>query len=412
MSYTSSLTPKVVHIITRLDPGGLAENTLLTCQYLASRGWTARLAAGPGKRSETAKIGGSAVEVIPLPSLQRDPAPVADARALVQIYRLLRREKPAILHTHSAKAGILGRWAGLLARVPHIVHTPHGHVIYGYAKGIKNWAYLQAERLTAPLTDRLVALSEGERRESAEHGIGRLDQWVVIPSGIELTKLPAATRSSAPRQGPVKIGVVARLEPVKGLDILIRAAAILRAEAKTAHEARGDASANDFEVLVWGDGEQRQQLAALVESEAVGGLIRFVGTEEPAASFMERLDIYVQPSRNEGMGRALAMAQGLGLPVLATRVCGIPDIVRDGESGLLVDSDNPRDLALGLERLIRDAALRRRLAEGARRWIETADESGHPRFSVEAMLWHIERLYRQLARTSQRLPAARAQGPR
>jgi hypothetical protein len=129
---------KILHLITRLDPGGSAENTLLTCHHLAAGGWQAVLAAGPGWTGDMARVGEVSVPVLQIPSLRRDPSPLADLRAFWQIYRLLRRERPDILHTHSAKAGVLGRWAGRLARVPVIVHTPHGHVLYGYARGTKN----------------------------------------------------------------------------------------------------------------------------------------------------------------------------------------------------------------------------------------------------------------------------------
>ena len=127
----------------------------------------------------------------------------------------------------NAKGGILGRWVGRIARVPHIVHTPHGHVLYGYAKGFKNWVYLIAERATAPLTDRLVALSRGEMRESIEHGIGRADQWVVIPSGVPLKEPSGKALAAEEESGSstIKIGTVARLEHVKGIDLLVRAAA-------------------------------------------------------------------------------------------------------------------------------------------------------------------------------------------
>ena len=121
---------KVLHLITRLDPGGSAENTLLTCGYLAEQGWEVVLAAGPGKTEDVGWVEAAGVPAVIVPSLRRDPHPVADLRAFWQLLRLIRRERPDILHTHSAKGGVLGRWAGWLARVPHIVHTPHGHVLY------------------------------------------------------------------------------------------------------------------------------------------------------------------------------------------------------------------------------------------------------------------------------------------
>jgi len=376
---------KVLHLITRLDPGGSAENTLLTCHRLADAGWETLLASGPGQTDDDATVGDAQVPVTVVTAMRRDPSPINDLRALGQIYKILRRERPDILHTHSAKAGILGRWAGWLARVPVIIHTPHGHVLYGYAKGLKNWVYLLAERVTAPISDCLVALSEGEQRESAEAGIGRLHQWVVIPSGVDVDAL-RPTEHAAASGPPIRIGVVARLEHVKGIDVLVRAAARL-----------GDAKIAPFEVLVWGDGCQREELVELTRDLGVEEIVRFVGASEPVESFLAELEIYAQPSRNEGMGRALVLAQATGLPVVASRVCGIPDVVRDGETGLLVEPENPRALAEALARLIENAEARNTFGVAARSWIMSNDETGFPRFSLDAMLWRLERLYERLA---------------
>jgi glycosyltransferase involved in cell wall biosynthesis len=411
---------KVLHLITRLDPGGSAENTLLTCQALAERGWEVVLAAGPGKTRDLSWIETSGVPTVIVPSLRRDPHPVADLRALWQLLRLIRRERPDILHTHSAKGGVLGRWAGWLARTPHIVHTPHGHVLYGYAKGFKNWLYLFAEKITAPITACLVALSEGERRESVEHGIGRREQWVVIPSGVELSALNAGVepKSAVPDfpvspgpDRPVRIGTVARLEHVKGLDILVGAAKELRnlmadhraepfdTQDNPRHEEPplpSHAPVSTWKVLIWGDGELHDELVRLAEDLGVADLVEFVGTAEPVDHFLRGLDVYVQPSRNEGMGRAMVLAQALSLPVVATCVCGIPDVVRDGESGLLVPSEDPAALAGALRRLVLDPEARARLAEGARAWIVEKDETGYPRFSLEAMVKRLTDLYGKL----------------
>jgi glycosyltransferase involved in cell wall biosynthesis len=317
--------------------------------------------------------------------MRRDPSPLADPRALWQIWRLLRRERPDVLHTHSAKAGVLGRWAGWLARVPVIVHTPHGHVLYGYARGLKNRAYLLAERASAPITDSLVALSEGEKRESAAAGIGKPEQWVVIPSGVDVDGIVPRSARSGDSASPLKVGCVARLEHVKGVDVLVQAAGRL---ART--------HATDCEILVWGDGRQRDEMAALNERVGASGLLRFVGTEQPVEQFLVSLDLYVQPSRNEGMGRALVLAQGAGLPAIASNVCGIPDVVRDGQTGVLVPPEDPAALAEAIAGLLDDDARRSAFGAAARSWIMTADETGYPRFSTAAMLWRLEHLYRQL----------------
>jgi glycosyltransferase involved in cell wall biosynthesis len=412
---------KIVHLITRLDPGGSAENTNLTCRHLQEAGWDVVLATGPGKGALENTGEEARLRTVLIPALRRDPAPLHDLTALLQIVRLLRRERPDIVHTHSAKGGILGRWAGRLARVPHVVHTPHGHVIYGYARGAKNWLYLTAERLTAPLTDRLVALSDGERRESIEHGIGRSSQWIVIPSGIEMGSLldQAEKDTGAPgqptraaREGrPLRIGTIARLEHVKGVDVLIEAAKELHdmcsqsagvttastdTDLPDAAPERPQAPGLGFEISIWGEGDLHEELEALAARLSVEALVRFEGVSRPVLAFLQDLDIYVQPSRNEGMGRALAMAQATGLPAVATRVCGIPDVVRDGETGLLADSEDPLGLAEHLFSLLEDDRLRAHLARGARSWMMSTDESGEPRFSVEAMLWHLDRLYEEL----------------
>jgi glycosyltransferase involved in cell wall biosynthesis len=268
-------------------------------------------------------------------------------------------------------------------------------VLYGYARGFKSWFYLLAERVTAPVTDRLVALSEGERRESIEYGIGRADQWVVIPSGVPLDGIEERTEeASGPQPGgdssaePLRIGTVARLEPVKGIDLLIKATPILLDSSALA--------GTPFELLVWGDGVKREELIHLIEEEGVTGKVRLEGTTQDVYEFLAGLSIYVQPSRNEGMGRALVLAQAHGLPVVASRVCGIPDVVQDGESGILVDPEDPVALATAIESLILDAELRARFSVAARDWISAVDETGYARFSVEAMLWRLVHLYSQL----------------
>ena len=376
---------------------------MLTCRHLAEHGWQTILAAGPGLTAELADNGGRETPVIEIPSLRRDPSPLADIRALLQIYRFLRRERPQILHTHSAKAGVLGRWAGWLARTPHIVHTPHGHVLYGYARGMANRIYLLAERVTAPITHRLVALSEGEKIESAEAGIGRLDKWVVIPSGVDVESI--VPRQAADAGAKLRVGVVARLAHVKGVDTLVRAAGILARDERFA-------DLPDFEVHVWGDGRQHQELLDLATASGAGACVRFVGTAQAVPEFLQTLDVYTQPSRNEGMGRALVLAQATGLPVVASNVCGIPDVVKDGETGLLVRPDDPGALAEALASQLRDAAVRKEFGAAARSWIMRTDETGFPRFSVEAMLWRLQRLYDELVgdmestqKTSQDPPA-------
>jgi glycosyltransferase involved in cell wall biosynthesis len=259
-------------------------------------------------------------------------------------------------------------------------------VLYGYARGLKNWLYLLAERACAPISDRLVALSEGEKRESAAAGIGAPGKWIVVPSGVDVESVEP--RRDRPSDAPVRAGTVARLEHVKGIDVLIRAAELLQSE-----DAAG------CEIAIWGEGAQGEELRALAAHLGVDDRVLFVGTEEPVEEFLGGLDIYVQPSRNEGMGRALVLAQAAGLPVVASNVCGIPDVVRQGETGLLVAPEDPGALAAAMGRLVREAATRTAFGRASRAWILSADETGHPRFSSAAMLSRLEDLYRELTDT-------------
>jgi hypothetical protein len=167
---------KVIHIITRLDRGGSAQNTLLTCHELSERyemvlahglsleskmtGWEKQSVDRRVKEAE-----GRGVKVIPIPSLVRRVSPVHDLRAFFSLWRLMIKEKPAIVHTHTYKAGILGCWAAKIAGVPIIVHTPHGHVFYGHFGPFATRLFIIIERFTASIMDRIVALSEGERND-------------------------------------------------------------------------------------------------------------------------------------------------------------------------------------------------------------------------------------------------------
>ncbi len=387
-SSDSGRRPLVVHLITRLDPGGSAEQALESCAGLAKLGWDVVLASGPGIGGSGVIPDSGAARIELVAALTRDPHPFYDPVALWQIMRLLMRERPAILHTHSAKAGVLGRWAAWLTRIPVVIHTPHGHVLYGYARGIRNWIYLLAERIIAPITDCLVALSDGERRESVEAGIGRDDQWVVVHSGIRLDRLPPANPPDE-ETGPLRIGVVARLEHVKGVDVLVRAIGELKATNPPPRACK---------VLIWGSGALDGELRALASELGVADDVDFVGTEQGVNEFIGSLHIYTQPSRNEGMGRALVIAQAMGVPTVATNGCGIPDVVKDGESGMLARPEDPADLARALRALIDDDDARARMGRRASQRMAEIDESGHPIFSYEAMLWHLQHTYERLVR--------------
>lgn len=375
----------VLHLITRVTLGGTASDIIDSVLATSRGGFATILATGvdEGEISmvEEARARGCRVEVIP--ELRRDISPVKDLVALWRILRLLRRERIMLLHTHTSKAGFLGRLAARLARTPLVVYTPHGHIFYGYYGRALTALFILLERLAAPLTDRIVVLTEQEREEHLERGIGRREQFVVIPSGVDLPAL----RAQAPPRGEARrrLGVsadclllvgVGRMVPIKGFDVLVRA---LPAIVKEQPAAR---------LCLVGDGPDGPALEAEAHALGVGDRVVLAGAHEHVAPFLAAADLLVAPSRNEGLGKSLVEAMALGLPVVATRVGGIPAVVADGETGSLVPPDDPAALARAVGALLKDAELRRRAGEAGRRRAE--------QFSLAAMESRLLGLYREL----------------
>jgi len=298
------------------------------------------------------------VAPVVVPHLIRQICPVCDALALVELVRLMRRLRPSIVHTHTSKAGVLGRVAARLARVPVVVHTPHGHVFDGYFGRVGSALVVACERAVAPLADALVELTERSRYEHLARGIGKADRFYVVPSGVDSSRFnPDIYPVAAARQGlklPAEafvVGCFARLVPVKGVDVLLEAAGRLR-------------QGGNVTLLLVGDGPLRAELTARAGSLGVDA--RFLGLREDVPELMAACDVVAVPSRNEGMGRAAVEAALMGLPVVASRVSGLSEVVEDGVTGLLVAPEDADGLARGLERLMLDGGKRRRLGEAAR----------------------------------------------
>jgi glycosyltransferase involved in cell wall biosynthesis len=378
---------KAVHVITRLSLGGSSENTVLSVRGLTDAGHECMLVAGAaGSEADVvaaARRRGCRIEL--MPSLVREVSPLADCRAALDLARLFRRERVDLVHTHTSKAGFVGRLAARLARVPLVVHTPHGHVFYAYWGAARTRLYLGLERLAARWTDRLIALTERGVEEHLARGVGRADQWVAIPSGVETASLRARAparglaraRTGLPPDATVVVGV-GRLIPVKGFDVLIAALPEIRAAVPS------------VQAVLVGEGPARASLEAQARRLGVGARVRITGVPDDVSPWIAGADVLAVPSRNEGMGRVLIEGMALGVPVVATATGGIPSVLGEGEFGVLVPPDDPPALAAALIDLLRDPARRDKLAEAGRR---RAQE-----FTVEVMVERLIRLYDELAR--------------
>ena len=392
---------KILHIITRLDKGGSTEHVLECCEYFEKKDDFEIILIYGGETKLNLDFKNYYVKF-----LQREISPIKDIVAFLKILKIIKKEKPDIIHTHSSKAGFIGRWAAWLARITSyklqatkIIHTPHGHVFYGYYGKLKTLLFLLLERLTAKITDKLVALTEGEKNESLSFGVGKEQQWIIIPSGIDYNlelKVFCKLRDSELKEklgipkNSIVIGTVARLEPIKGIRYLVDAAKIIL--------SLPSYLLPPIYFLIVGDGSERKFLEERVEKLGLKDKFIFTGMREDVADLMSIMDIYVQPSINEGMGKTIVLAELLGKPVVATNVQGIPSVVvnsETGETGILVPHKDPQKLAEAIVKLINDENLRTKMGENAKKWVYKIVD-GYPQFSLERMLFLLENLYKML----------------
>jgi glycosyltransferase involved in cell wall biosynthesis len=293
------------------------------------------------------------VDVVAVPGLGRDPSPLGDPRALHRIRREIRGFRPHIIHTHTAKAGALGRIAARVTGSPNTVHSFHGHLLHGYFSPATTRAVTFVERTLARRTTALVAEGARVRDELLSAGVGRAGQWSVLPPGIDLP--PAPARDSARRALDLTssasiIAFVARLTAVKRPDRFARVALEV-ARSKT-----------DSHFVIVGEGELLDELRA--ELKPLGPRAHFVGWRSDVEVAYAAADIVVLTSDNEGMPYTLIEAALSGRPVVATKVGSVDEVVDDGVTGILTDCD-AGSLARGVLRILDDAGLRDRMGRAA-----------------------------------------------
>lgn len=377
---------KVVHIITRLDRGGSADNTLITVMGLNRKRFEVTLIAG--KTTEpTPKLallkGQTQINFFQLPQLQRKVSPYNDLIAFIKLYRLLNKGGFDIVHTHCSKAGILGRWAARLARVPHVVHTPHGNIFYGYYGRLLSYLFVLMERFSARFTNRIITLTNKGRKEHLRFKIGFLDQFRTIYSGIDLSSfidrkeegISVKKELGIPVNHRV-VGSIARLVPVKDHHTLIRAAPLITNELP------------QILFLLVGNGPLRSQVESLAEELGVGQRTIITGMRDDIPRLLSAMDIVVLTSLNEGMGRSLVEAMAMGRAVVATDVGGVAEVVENGATGLLVPASSPHLLAEAVIDLLKDDKKRESFGERAKKRVA--------RFSAQSMVREIEHLYLEL----------------
>jgi glycosyltransferase involved in cell wall biosynthesis len=387
---------KVLHIITRFDKGGSAQNTFLTLLGLKKGNFNPCLIAGLSLESEMKdeemkskeidiqRLESEDIDFIQCPTLVRRLNIIKDLKAFFDIKKLIKKSKPLIVHTHSSKAGLLGRLAAKLAGVSIIVHTPHGHVFLGYFGPIKTRIFIILEKLASRITDKIVALTNREKEDHINLGIANENKFVVIPSGVELKKfkeVPYNEKQNFKKElgipeNSLVVGTTGRLVPVKGPEFLIEAAKYIIPKYPNTY------------FLFVGDGHLKKNLEKKASNLGIEKNIIFLGWRNDIAEIISVYDIFVLPSLNEGMGRVLVEAMALGKPIVASNAGGIPDLVTHGKNGFLVPPKNPGQLAKYIQILLEDRERRERMGKAGKEMVEN--------FSKEKMVEKIAELYKEL----------------
>ncbi len=382
---------KIVQIITRLILGGAQEHTLLTCRLLARRGHDVTLITGPAIGPEGGlfeQTEGQGYEVITINELVRPICPIYDLISFYKVRRLLKQLKPDIVHTNSAKAGIIGRFAAHTIKPrPKIVHTIHGLAFHPYQNRILNKFYIAVEKAAAKRTDCFISVADAMTAQATAAGIGEPEKFVTAYSAIEEDAFLRPVSENEKSEFRRKYGIaddavvlvsIARLFMLKGHDYIIESAKKLSTQ---------------FDNAVWlfvGDGNLSDTYKRQVKELGLTERIRFTGLLPPAQIplAIRASDILVHCSLREGLARALPQAMLCGRPVISFDVDGAREVVNEN-TGFLIEPKNIEQLIKASSELIEDAALREKLGRAGQRAVKE-------KFAPETMVDAVEMVYKKL----------------
>jgi glycosyltransferase involved in cell wall biosynthesis len=380
-------TVRVCHVITRLDLGGAQANTLYTVSHLRAP-FHASLVSGPGGLLDDDARRLPAVSLTFAPSLVRPIRPHLDLAACRELHEIFRRERPSIVHTHSSKAGILGRVAARLAGVPVIIHTVHGFGFHDEQPWPARAFLVALERAVAPLTTRFIAVSRANIERGIRLGIFQRHRVALIRSGIRIAEFESAGRDPALAHGDVLrrelglagrgpiVGMVACLKPQKSPVAFVEVA------------ARVAAAVPEAVFVIVGDGDLRPSVQARAEALGLRDRLHLLGWRRDVPRIMASLDVLVLTSLWEGLPRVIPEAIAAGVPVVATGVDGTADILEDGVTGFVRPPRDLEGLASSVTRLLLEPGLGKAVAARARK--------GLREFDIDVMVRAQEALYLEL----------------
>jgi len=383
---------RVLHIITRMILGGAQENTLLTVEGLDQMpGYDAALISGVdnGPEGELLSRAEKTTKLTVIPEMGRSVNPVSDLTAFWKLYRLIKQENYHIVHTHSWKAGVLGRIAAWLAGTPIIVHTFHGLTFHDHQPWLVNHAIRLSEKICAPLTHFYISVSDVTTQKALEAKIDRAEKFTTVYSGMELDWFlncqadPQEIRRELgiPTGAPV-VGKIARLAPQKNHDELLKAAP----EIVRRHP--------DVRFLLIGNGVLYDQILEQVRQMGIAENFVFAGLidRERIPEMIAAMDIVAHTGLWEGLPRVLPQAMAMGKPCVSFNTDGTPEVLISGKNGYMIERHDTAGLTEAISKLISDPELRLKMGAAGRKHVD-------PMFRAETMVEEIADVYEKLLKT-------------
>ena len=378
---------RVLHVITRLIVGGAQENTIFTALMLNSSRYRVDVVCGPQAGAEGSlhdeyiNQGGN---LIIIPELVREISPVKDLAAFWKLYNIIKKGRYDIVHTHSSKAGIVGRLAAKLANVPVIVHTVHGWSFHAYMSKVTRTAFVVLEKIAARMSNKLIVVTKLDIRKGLHAGIGRKKDYILIRSSILLDKFEPNKYSKdrirnelgIPAESFV-VGNVGRLSKQKNPLLWVRVANIIHAQY------------SNTKFLMVGDGNLRTEVEKLINELGLRDGFIITGLKRNVPELLSAMDVFLLTSLWEGLPRVIPQAMAMGIPVVATKADGNAEIIQHGVSGFLGEPSDAEKLAEYCLRLKDDIQLRQHFVK---RGMEIVREE----YDLQKMVDTIDNLYVEL----------------
>ena len=370
---------KLLHVITHLPIGGAQDNTLYTVELLNKDKYDISLSCNLNGElvSRAKKV--KHLKLYDVPNLRREVSIINDIRAFLYLYKLIKKENFTIIHTHSSKAGFLGRIAAMLNKTPIVIHTIHGFAFHDYMNSFKKNIFIYLEKLSAKWTHGLVTVSNLNKKKVVDLGIAPIEKLKNIYSGIDLTLFINEKNDQFRKElnldsNHLLLGSVGRLSNQKDPITMIEAFCIVIKRFPNAH------------LTLVGDGELRDEILIKIDQLQLNGRVHLTGNKNDPWKIYHSLDLFIMSSIYEGLGRSITEALSCGVPVVCTSVEGVPEIVRDNETGILVPPKDPGALATGIINSLNDMDNAKRMAEEGRKFV-------NENFDVNKMVDDIDSLY-------------------